>query len=105
MFVILWQFEVKPGNQARFEIAYGADGPWAQLFRGDAAYRGTQLVRDSSHDYRYFTLDFWNSETAYRAFLAAHRHTYDELDLSLQGLTRNEQHILSFELDPTLLRP
>ena len=35
MFVVLWEFEVKPGREERFERVYGADGEWAQLFRGD----------------------------------------------------------------------
>ena len=28
MFVILWEFEVKPGCEQSFESAYGPGGPW-----------------------------------------------------------------------------
>ena len=100
MFVILWHFEVKPGNLACFEKVYGPGGDWAQLFHRHPGFRGTQLLHDPSRDSCYFTLDFWDSETARRDFLNAHQHDYDELDASLQGLTLNERHILSFELDP-----
>jgi hypothetical protein len=33
MFVILWEFEVKPGCEQCFESAYGPEGAWSQLFR------------------------------------------------------------------------
>ena len=36
MFVALWEFEVKPGCEDRFETVYGPDGDWASLFRRDA---------------------------------------------------------------------
>ncbi len=35
MFVILWEFEVKPGGEQSFESAYGPGGAWIQLFRRD----------------------------------------------------------------------
>jgi hypothetical protein len=46
MFVILWEFEVKPGSEERFEKAYGPNGQWVRLFQGDPHFRGTQLRRD-----------------------------------------------------------
>ena len=104
MFVILWHFEVKPGNDAGFQKAYGPDGDWAQLFRRDAHFRGTQLLHDSSQDHCYFTLDFWLSEIAYRAFLAAHRSAYDQLDTTFAELTLRERHVLSFEIAPAVLQ-
>ena len=100
MFVILWHFEVKPGNRVRFENVYGSQGPWVQLFRRDFRFRGTRLLHDPSSDSCYFTVYFWDSENAYRGFLHAHRQAYDELDSSLIDLTLNERHVLSFELDP-----
>jgi hypothetical protein len=35
MFVALWEYEVKPGEEERFEKAYGPDGDWVRLFRSD----------------------------------------------------------------------
>jgi len=38
MFVALWEYEVKPGSEERFENAYGPGGGWAKLFRSDPNY-------------------------------------------------------------------
>jgi heme-degrading monooxygenase HmoA len=103
MFVILWEFEVKPGNRVGFEKAYGSAGSWVQLFQRDPHFRGTQLLHDPSHEHRYFTLDFWDSVTAYRDFLTTKRQAYEELDSFLQGLALRERHVVSFELDPKAL--
>jgi heme-degrading monooxygenase HmoA len=100
MFVILWEFEVKPGNRVGFQKVYSSTGAWVQLFRRDPRFRGTHLVHDPSRDDCYFTLDFWDSETAFRHFLTTNRQAYEELDSSLQGLTLKQRHIISFELDP-----
>jgi hypothetical protein len=96
MFVTLWEFEVKPGSEERFEKAYGPDGPWVQLFRRSSHFRGTQLLRDSSRPLYYFTLDFWDTEAGYREFLGANRVDYDGIDRSCEGLTLCERHIVSF---------
>ena len=96
MFVILWEFEVKPGSEHRFEKAYGPQGAWARLFLRDAHFRGTQLLPDSSRPLCYFTLDFWDSQAAYRDFLAANKAAYDAVDRSNEELTLRERHILSF---------
>jgi hypothetical protein len=47
MFVALWEFEVKPGCEERFEMVYGPDGDWAKLFRSDSHYHETRLVQDA----------------------------------------------------------
>jgi len=99
MFLILWEFEVKPGSEERFERAYGPQGAWVQLFLRDPHFRGTQLLRDPSRPLCYFTLDFWDSEADYRNFLPANRADYDKLDRSNEGLTVSERHVLSFTPD------
>jgi hypothetical protein len=62
--VILRHFEVKPGNLARFEKAYGPEGQWVPvpLFRCNTHFRGTQLLHDPSNDLCCFTVDCWDSE-------------------------------------------
>jgi heme-degrading monooxygenase HmoA len=100
MFVILWEFEVKQGSEERFEKAYGPDGTWVQLFQRDPHFRGTQLQRDPARPHYYFTIDLWDSETAYRQFLAANQALYRALDKTNGELTSQERHVLSFTLDP-----
>jgi heme-degrading monooxygenase HmoA len=98
MFVILWEFEVKPGSEESFVNAYRPDGAWVRLFQRDPHFRGTQLLRDPARTLWYFTIDFWDSESAYQDFLNANRGAYEELDRSTEGLTLQERHILNFVL-------
>lgn len=99
MFVILWEFEVKPGSEERFEKAYGPNGQWVRLFQHDPHFRGTQLRRDPARPLWYFTIDIWDSENAYNQFHTAKRAAYAELDRRGEKLTEQERHVLSFTLD------
>jgi heme-degrading monooxygenase HmoA len=98
MFVALWEFEVKPGGEERFEKAYGPAGDWTRLFRSDSNYRETRLLRDPLRPAVYLTLDFWNSREAYEKFLADRRAEYKTLDDATEGLTINERRIGWYEL-------
>lgn len=104
MFVVLWEFEVKPGSEDRFQRVYGPKGQWVRLFRRDPHFRGAQLRRDPSRPLVYFTIDFWDSKAAYQHFLTKNRVPYQALDRSTEGLTRRERHILCFELPGSFSR-
>ena len=96
MFVVLWEFEVKPGNEQRFETVYGADGDWVRLFRSDENYQGTRLLRDASRDGIYVTADFWSSREAYERFRKAAAESYAAIDAG-ESLTTGERQIGSFQ--------
>jgi heme-degrading monooxygenase HmoA len=96
MFVILWEFEVKPGCEQSFESAYGPEGAWTQLFRRDPGYLKTLLLKDPSRTRMYATLDFWHSERAFQSFQSANCEAYLALDRSTEGLTSRETHLGSF---------
>jgi hypothetical protein len=100
MFVILWEFEVKPGSEDRFQVVYGADGPWVRLFRRDPRYRKTLLLRDSARPLFFFTLDFWESEQAYDEFLLNNKSNYEALDRVTDGLTNEERLIGRYNQSP-----
>src|SRR6202007_3404475 len=68
LFVTLWEFEVKSGSEELFERTYGPDGQWAGLFRRDAGYLGTRLLRDVGAARVYVTMDTWESREAYEEF-------------------------------------
>src|SRR5215475_1126924 len=89
MFVVLWEFEVKPDCAARFEKAYRPDGEWVQLFRSDSNYLGTRLLRDTSRDGIYITIDLWRSWEAYEHFRKTAAERYDAIDAECEGLTQN----------------
>ena len=98
MFVILWEYEVKPGCEEMFETAYGPQGHWARLFQSDPHYRETRLLRDVSRPRRFFTLDYWDTEQSFEVFHTAHQATYAALDRSTAGLTLSERRLAAFVL-------
>jgi hypothetical protein len=99
MFLVLWEFEVKPGNEERFEQVYGPDGDWDSLFRSDPNHAGTRLFQDTARTGVYLTTDYWLSRKSYEEFLALRRSEYKALDAASEDLTLSERHIGSFESD------
>lgn len=97
MFVALWEFEVKPGCQKRFQKVYGPGGDWATLFRNDANYQETRLLHDPAHPAIFLTLDFWTSRQAYESSIASHAAEYQRLEAVGEELTRRERKIGWFE--------
>jgi heme-degrading monooxygenase HmoA len=97
MFLALWEYEVKPGYEKRFEKVYGPDGDWARLFRSDSHYHQTRLVRDSFRGGVYLTLDFWETRAAYEEFIAQHKKEYKAIDAIGEELTARERKLGWFE--------
>jgi hypothetical protein len=97
MFLILWEFEVKPGCEQSFESAYGPDGTWMRLFRRDSGYLDTLLLKHPTRPQIYFTLDFWHSELAFDSFLEANREDYQALDRLTEHFTSRQEHLGSYK--------
>jgi hypothetical protein len=95
MFLVLWEFDVKPGCAERIELVYGP-GEWARLFRRDPAYQRTLLLRDAARDHTYLTCDFWNLRVAYETFQRTNRDAYLAIDKKCQELTLAEREIGAF---------
>ena len=92
-FVVIWEFKVRAGEGKRFESEYGHDGVWAQFFRQDEAYFGTELIRNLKAEHTYLTLDFWKSQEAYEAFRARHAAEYRTIDAECETMTENEREV------------
>jgi len=45
MFLVLWEFEVKPGREQRFQKVYGPGGDWDSLFHSDPNHAETRLFQ------------------------------------------------------------
>jgi heme-degrading monooxygenase HmoA len=90
MYVIIWEYQVKPDRVAEFEEAYAPEGRWAQFFQNDPGYLGTELLRDPRDPQRYVTIDRWDSSEQYEAFLSQWEIEYAALDAQCDGLTENE---------------
>lgn len=80
-----------------FEKAYGPEGAWVQLFRRDARYRGTRLLRDVAHERVYVTMDEWESREAYEEFREKFTKDYAELDRNCEGITYSEKYLAVYE--------
>ncbi len=98
MFVALWEYEVKPGGEERFENAYGPEGEWVRLFRNDSRYKETRLVRDTLRRGVYLTMDFWESRQTYEEFIKRHRMEYEAIDEICEDMTLRERKLGWFEL-------
>ncbi|MGE3276128.1 MAG: antibiotic biosynthesis monooxygenase [Vicinamibacterales bacterium] len=95
-FVYMWEFQVKPDADAAFLEAYAADGLWSQLFRKASGFVETRLYHDESTPGRYVTVDVWESEKAYREFLAEYAEEYDALDQHCEDFTESERALGEF---------
>jgi heme-degrading monooxygenase HmoA len=98
MFLVLWEYEVKPGSEKQFEKVYGPAGDWAQLFRTGSHFQETRLLRDPLRPNIYLTLDFWASRDSYETFLATHKTEYQSIDSLGENLTVSERRLGAYEL-------
>jgi heme-degrading monooxygenase HmoA len=97
MYVIVWEFKVKPGSITEFESAYGAAGDWAEFFSRGVGYLGTRLLRDTDEAGSYVTFDHWTSHQDYENFKRAFGNEYRQLDRQFELMTDSESLIGAFE--------
>ena len=95
MYVLIWEFTVRPEQVPAFEAAYGPAGAWVALFRRAPGYRGTELLAAGGG--RYLTLDRWTDRAAYAAFRQSAAPDYAALDAQCEALTASEREIGAFE--------
>ena len=96
-FSYVWEYEVPAEAEAEFIRHYAIDGTWVRLFRRASGYLGTHLYRDRHRTGRYFTVDHWLDEPAYRQFRRAFAEEFEALDRTCAGLTRREAHLGDYE--------
>jgi heme-degrading monooxygenase HmoA len=90
--IVLWEYDVRPGLQNAFEQLYGAHGEWGGLFREHQGFISTELLR-SDQALRYLSIDRWESESAYAAFLTLASERYAQIDARGDALTIDERRI------------
>ena len=93
MIQIVCEFRVRADKREDFERHYSASGTWAEFFRRDPAYQGTQLLRDLTDPCRYLTIDTWDDQDSYGAFRTMHRQEYTALDQEMEALTESEKRL------------
>jgi hypothetical protein len=95
-YMVIWEFAVKPGMEARFENVYGPSGDWVRLFQQDSNHLRTELIRVQGASPRYLTLDFWKSEAAYDRFRQKHLGEYEAIDQNCELMTEGERKLATF---------
>ena len=104
-FVVIWEFHVPRSQASRFEEAYGSNGPWARLFGTSPDFVGTDLQCDLSDPLRYWTLDYWTSESMYDEFRSTHAAEYKRIDTQCEELTAGERQLGRFRTVASCLGP
>jgi heme-degrading monooxygenase HmoA len=93
MYVIVWQYDVRPERRTEFESTYGSAGKWTDLFRATPGYVRTDLLRGVGAPDRYVTLDWWVNEEAFAAFIQTQREAYLTLDRETEELTASQTRL------------
>jgi heme-degrading monooxygenase HmoA len=97
MVEFVWEFIARADKVKEFERHYASAGPWADLFRKNAGYHSTQLLRDAETERRYLTIDRWDSLASYRAMRERFAREHEELDRACEQFTESERRIGMFE--------
>ena len=90
MYIIIWEYYVKAERIVEFEQIYHPEGAWAQLFKNEQGYLGTQFFSDEINPERYLTVDQWTSRNDYEMFRTKWEKEYEALDAQCEGLTKQE---------------
>lgn len=96
MYIIIWEYQVKPDKQSEFERTYASNGVWAELFKNAEGYLGTELIQSDKTPETYTTIDRWESKESYENFLLQWQAEYNKLDELCEGLTEHEKRIGDF---------
>jgi heme-degrading monooxygenase HmoA len=97
MVQFVWEYIVLPEKAREFERAYAGSGAWAELFRKNPGYRGTQLLRDAENLLRYLTIDRWDSVASHQAMRERFAKDYAEMDRACEDFTETERSVGVFE--------
>ena len=100
MYIIIWEYQVRPEKQTEFEKIYASNGAWAELFKKGNGCLGTELIHSTEHPAQYLTIDRWDSEKNYESFLLQHKEEYKNLDVQCEGLTEKEGCLGKFSGSP-----
>jgi len=98
MYIVIWRYRVEPAQVAKFEKAFGPKGEWARFFSSSKDYVGTELLADDERPGEFVTIDRWESEESYSAFLGEHEAAYDRLDRRFEALTLSESRLGAYGL-------
>jgi heme-degrading monooxygenase HmoA len=98
MYVILWEFEVRPDKIDAFLAAYRSNGAWTKLFARADGYLGSELLSslDTDRGPRFVTIDRWRAEDDFVRFQQEFGSEYRALDTEFEGFTFSERKLGAF---------
>lgn len=96
MHVIIWEYQVRRGNESDFEKIYGPHGDWVELFKRGSGYLGTEILCNAALPRCYMTIDRWESAAAYTAFHQKWFNEYKALDARCAELSESEVLVGAF---------
>ncbi|HKJ38551.1 MAG TPA: antibiotic biosynthesis monooxygenase [Anaerolineales bacterium] len=99
MINVVWEYRVKEDQIAEFIRIYSSKGIWAELFKKGTGFVETKLTRSPDHPNLFVTIDQWESQKEYDAFLLQYKTEYEKLDKQCDGLTEHESYIGTFQVD------
>jgi quinol monooxygenase YgiN len=79
MIAIVWQFDVRKGNEKAFEQFYGADGEWTAVNRHSRSYLGSSFLRDQTDASRYLLIEYWSEMLVYEQHKAYKSDEFQQL--------------------------
>ncbi|MGI9542670.1 MAG: antibiotic biosynthesis monooxygenase family protein [Cyclobacteriaceae bacterium] len=97
MYHIIWEYKVKPDCIFSFEALYGAQGKWVKLFSKSKHYGSTDLLKRTDQPSTYLTIDHWETEQHYQAFLRDKKIAYTKVDDLGDAYTESEIKIGGYD--------
>jgi heme-degrading monooxygenase HmoA len=88
---VVWQFEVREGEEDAFERFYGADGPWTSLSRRSRSFLGSSFLKDVAQPDRYLVVEYWSEMVVYERHHADFADEVAELEQRRAALVRSMQ--------------
>lgn len=98
MYVVIWEFKVKPRCLTEFIELCGHDGEWAKWFRQSPDYIETDLLLSNDQESLFLTIDRWKSKRSYDLFYASDQVTFDRLDQKGENYTLEEKLIGAYTI-------
>ena len=86
MIALVWQFDVKAGQNEDFEAFYGADGAWTALSRRSRSFLGSSFLRDLAIGHRYLVIEYWSEMVVYEKHHATFHDETERLEKQRDAL-------------------
>jgi heme-degrading monooxygenase HmoA len=93
MYQVIWELKVKFKEREKFEQFYDPKGEWVKFFAQAPGYEGTDVLESGEGDGTFLVIDEWESEEAFKAFVASRKGDFDELEVKARNASRSKKRI------------